>query len=469
MAQHPVRHWLQDQPRRRQNFGDYLTRLFLDELFALPSWPADAYHLVGSVITESQMRRDLAAVGADPEQGSVAFWGCGLRDDRPLSAWARRRARFFGIRGPLSRDVLGLPPETVLGDPGLLLPLLHPAPPRPPRGERITLCVTHILEPRSAAEIRRQTGVDRVVSAGIPGHPAALRRFIDLLARADFVLSGALHGAIAACAYGVPFAYFDSGYVDVPFKWADFAASVGLPCRFARSLAEGRALWRAQLAPALRPPPLLPLLGAAPFAPRQALLLAALRHDGHLAAGTAMRLQQVLLQAGVDRPEDVAEAQAAWLARLAPPAPPRPALRVAGASCARVTLHQYRPPETPGGYRHLDIGLSGVALAGDNWPAVRCKLSLTGETARLEFREGGEQPRAFQHWPGDQEDRFGRFLRLDAAGLRALLADPQRPPRDAAMLRAVLALLPEAAAQAARQARQPPDPWRAAAASLAAA
>jgi hypothetical protein len=31
-------------------------------------------------------------------------------------------------------------------------------------------------------------------------------------------LAGALHGAIIACAYRVPFAYYDSGKIDLPFK-----------------------------------------------------------------------------------------------------------------------------------------------------------------------------------------------------------------------------------------------------------
>ena len=139
----PVRYWRHKGPGGLQNFGDYLTELFLAEMLALPRCPADAFHLIGSVIHEPRLYRTLGEVGADPATAKVAFWGCGLRSETPLSAVARERCVFLGVRGPLTRDVLGLPADTVLGDPGLLLPLLQPAPrQRPGRtvstGEQLT-------------------------------------------------------------------------------------------------------------------------------------------------------------------------------------------------------------------------------------------------------------------------------------------------------------------------------------------
>ena len=308
---HPVRYWLQEVPDKPQNFGDYLTEMLLDRLFVLPVYPADAYHLIGSVITESQMRRDLKALGIPADTGLVAFWGCGLRDAQPLSPWAMKHARFFGVRGPLSRDGLGLPQDTVLGDPGLLVPLLHSV----PRRRRGVLCIVHMLDPKPDAEIQRETGADRVVRAAIPGNQAALCSFLEMIANASFVLSGALHGAIVACAYSVPFAYYDSGYVDVPFKWHDFAASVGIPCRFAKTASEGRALYQEELAPAYTPLPMVPLLAVAPFAVRHGMLLKAMHHDGHVSVAALRRLLAALREQGVDSPHLIDEAQATWLRR----------------------------------------------------------------------------------------------------------------------------------------------------------
>jgi hypothetical protein len=309
---HPVRYWLQESPQRPQNFGDYLTELFLDELFVLPSFPADAYHLIGSVIAENQMRQDLTRLRVSTETGRIAFWGCGMRSKEPPSAWVYEHAHFFGVRGPHSRDALGLPQETVLGDPALLLPLLHPKA-RRRRGK--TLCVVHILDKKSDADIQSETGADRVVRAGIPGSRESLLAFLDMLTGADFVLCGALHAAITACAYGVPFAYYDSGYINVPFKWDDFAASVGMPCLFVKNVAAGRALYEDVLAPAYRPLPLLPLLSLAPFAVRPAALLKTMRHDGLISQAALRRLLAQLDTGEAAQRARIADAQAEWLCR----------------------------------------------------------------------------------------------------------------------------------------------------------
>ncbi len=280
-AFHPVRYWRQEHAPGPQNFGDYLAELFLEELLVLPSWPADAYYLVGSVIREQRIRRTLDELRVDADTGRVAFWGCGLRGPEGLSPEGRGQAAFFGVRGPLTRDALALPADTVIGDPGLLLPLIVE---KPVAGHGRTLCVTHFHEPRSPGDIKSQTGVDDVVSSALPASLPHLREMIRLIAGAGFVLGGSLHAAIAACAYGVPFAFFDSGYIDIPFKWDDFAASVGIPALFARTLAEGRSIHGDAIAGACRPPPLSPLLHAAPFQVLPEMHLRAVVHDGWCAA-----------------------------------------------------------------------------------------------------------------------------------------------------------------------------------------
>lgn len=310
---HPVRYWRQDKPDEMQNFGDYLTEMLLDRLFILPSYPADAYHLIGSVITEHQIREDFDRLNISNADGTVAFWCCGMRDDQPLPPWALEHARFFGVRGPHSRQALGLPPETVIGDPGLLAPLLHPVWRRYRRSE--ALCIVHVLDPKPDREILQETGADRVVRAEIPGTEAALCAFLEMIARAKFILSGALHGAIIACAYGVPFSYYDSGYVDVPFKWDDFSASVGIPCLFAKTIADGQEIYNEALKAAYVPLPLTPLLSVAPFTVRHGQLLKAMHLDGHLSRPMLRRLLIALEQQGVDRASAVAEAQSLWLER----------------------------------------------------------------------------------------------------------------------------------------------------------
>jgi len=259
---HPVRYWRQDQPTGLQNFGDYLTTLFLDDLLVIPATSADAFHLIGSVISDNKIRATLTELSIDPEHGQVAYWGCGARDSTPLAQWTLDRSTFFGVRGPLTRDLLGLPSDTPLGDPALLLPLLLPSP-SAYHGQ--TICVTHFHEQRDPSDIKLHTGVDQVISAAIMPNRDRLRNLISMIAGASFVLSGALHGAIVAAAYNVPFAYFDSGYVNLPFKWHDFAASVGIAGTFATNLREGHSIYRDETRPNFRPLPLVPILHNCPF------------------------------------------------------------------------------------------------------------------------------------------------------------------------------------------------------------
>src|SRR5262245_40638924 len=123
-----IRYFVKGEPR--QNFGDYLPELLAKTLFLHPRVDADVYRVIGSVIEPDLIRRDLRRnVGI--ERGCVAFWGCGKRDATPLDPFTRSLCRFHGTRGPLTRDALDLGADTVIGDPGLLAPLMHQPAPSP--------------------------------------------------------------------------------------------------------------------------------------------------------------------------------------------------------------------------------------------------------------------------------------------------------------------------------------------------
>ena len=264
-----------------QNFGDYLPVLLARELMLQPRVEADIYRLIGSVIDSQWILRDLRhTVGA--KSGRIAFWGCGMRDAQPLTPRARAQCSFFGVRGPLTRQALALPANTVMGDPGLLLPLLHRSSQPPVDTAQRTICIPHIHDAKSDDELLAISGADCVVRPSIAASETALRQVIDRIVHADFVLSGSLHGAIVACAYGRPFAFWDNGHLDVEFKWRDFAASVHIPCEFVRDVVQGRAHYAEAIAPRLRLPPLTPLLDICPFVVRPAMLLRALVHDAML-------------------------------------------------------------------------------------------------------------------------------------------------------------------------------------------
>ena len=250
------------------------------------------FRLVGSVIEDRWIRFDLARVNG-LTSGLIAFWCCGARRETPIDPALLAHCRFFGVRGPRTRDLLKLPGETVLGDPGLALPIIHRAATHPETAGKI-ICIPHVHDPKPAKDLLTTSGADMIVRPEIEASASALRDVIDRIASARFVLTGSLHGAIVACAYGRPFAFWNSGHIDAPFKWADFAESVGIAAEFVETAAHGRSVYDARIAPNLAIPPLSPILEVCPFEVKPAILLRALAHDGLLdpqvatAAGAAL-------------------------------------------------------------------------------------------------------------------------------------------------------------------------------------
>lgn len=261
-----------------QNFGDYLPVLFAQYLLDRPRVEADVFRLVGSVISTPWVFNDLRCnIGA--ELGAIAYWGCGMRDPTPLSETAKSFVSFYGVRGPLTRDALGLSETTVLGDPGLLVPIIHS-----PRVHSLTngrtLCIPHFEDPKTSENLFSASGADILVSPIVDANEQSLRELLDKITSADFVLTGSLHAGIIAFAYGRPFAFWESGHIDIPFKFQDFLSSIGASCSFARNLAEGREIYQEEIASKAKKLPLAPILEVCPFIPKPGAILRALAYDG---------------------------------------------------------------------------------------------------------------------------------------------------------------------------------------------
>jgi len=267
-----VIYWTQGE--KVKNFGDVLTECLIDQLLIAPIFQADRYRLIGSALDEALLAEDLRRLG-NPH-ATLACWGCGARSERPLSIELRQRVFLFGVRGPLSRDALGLPADTPIGDPGLLVPLIY-HPTEMPEMLGRTLCVPHFHEPLSNLQLHEKTGADQILRPQVTSSSEA-QRLIDAIFSADFVLAGSLHAAIIACAYNRPFAFMNAGYLDTPFKWRDFAASINLQAEFFESVETGRCFAEAHDGQVTLPP-LSPLLGCCPWAVRPSMLVAALLRD----------------------------------------------------------------------------------------------------------------------------------------------------------------------------------------------
>lgn len=263
--------------RRKQNFGDYLPEIICKELLTYPRIEAEMFRLIGSVINEDWIRRDLLSLNGYLF-GTIAFWCCGARDTKKISQQILSHCQFFGVRGPLTRDLLGLPSATVLGDPGLLAPLFH-KPKLSSKTAGKTICIPHIHDTKSDEMLIEIAGTDVLIRPEIEASEHEMRNILDCIASAKFVLTASLHGAIIAAAYKRPFCFWDNGHIDILFKWHDFAGSVNIPAVFARNLRQAEAVWEAKVAPVIVLPSLADILDVAPFVPRPSSILRAKGYD----------------------------------------------------------------------------------------------------------------------------------------------------------------------------------------------
>ena len=224
------------------------------------------------------------------------FWGCGARDERGLSEAVLARVEIPSVRGPLTRSALRLGHAVPIGDPALLLPTLHTPAPQAPGA---ALLVPHFHDRRDDEELLSLSGAQALLRPNLPNRREALLDMVDAIAGARFVLAASLHAAITACAYGVPFAFWDSGAIDLPFKWRDFSASIGIPCAFHTRLADAEAWYAREAASAISIPVLWPMLAAAPLPARPAILLAVIRRDLERHGTAALTTAAVPRDAGV--------------------------------------------------------------------------------------------------------------------------------------------------------------------------
>jgi hypothetical protein len=217
---------------------------------------------VGTVLTSESLRHFQLL------EQPLDVWGSGW-GGRDESMFDRSHIRYYAVRGP-DTDA-GLEARCgVWGDPALLLPYLFPRQVTP--GGK-TLLVPHINRVASAQARKRtaESGCDEVLSTHVwaPLNRSSLWNFrasgilrncyfwrkyralgvrqiwevVDRIAGASFVLAGSLHSAILAQSYGVPWAPYNDGYVNMPPKWEDWCAYLGIRPAYVRTLSEGRQWW----------------------------------------------------------------------------------------------------------------------------------------------------------------------------------------------------------------------------------
>lgn len=189
---------------RGNNFGDQLGPRLLTHFgvhYEFAPAPVADLITVGSILSKVPNGWTGTVLGA----GYIAS---GIRRDL-------RRARVLALRGEMSVKASRLTGRPVLGDPGILAPLLWE-----PATERSgTLVVPHYVDHEM---VGRHPGA---AIADITGDPAELVRAIT---SAERVFTSSLHALIAADAYGIPAAVEPHERVKGGlFKFRDYVSAFG--------------------------------------------------------------------------------------------------------------------------------------------------------------------------------------------------------------------------------------------------
>ena len=202
--------WKVNTPR--QNLGDYL---------AIPiyNYMLQRYHLNPEIQTKRTIH--LYTIGSLILLGhqDAVIWGSGILQTEPQGfIWKRNRYRHLDIRcvrGPETKrrlqengyDVS----RCVLGDPGVLMPLIYKPREKEKREYSVILHMSVTMEVENQIDILTddwQTTIDEIYNSKL-------------------IISSSLHGIILAEAYGIPAILLDAMEFPDLFKYNDYYYSTG--------------------------------------------------------------------------------------------------------------------------------------------------------------------------------------------------------------------------------------------------
>jgi hypothetical protein len=206
------------------NYGDAISPLLVEHLARRPvryAPPRSADLIaVGSLLTDVLGHRWKRVVTGRFDRlrcwGTGAFTADGLRP----AAWLEVGA----LRGTLTRDAMGVPTSTPVGDPGLLVPRLLDR--QPVRTIRWGI-VPHYIE-RDLPAIQRLVADNPTARLIDLNHPDLLAT-TRMIGSCHFIISSSLHGLIVADAFGIPnvWASWSTRLAGGSWKFRDYGTAVG--------------------------------------------------------------------------------------------------------------------------------------------------------------------------------------------------------------------------------------------------
>jgi len=168
-------------------------------------------------------------------------WGTGYEPGyidtaHRMNPGSRALWNVHAVRGHVTRTILKLPNETPIGDPGILLPRIYQPSAAPQAKVRYFQHCENPFQPDIS-------GIDEFISTDVDPFKA-----IDLIVASDFVFTEAMHIAILAHAYGIPWAWSLNKHTRGIVKWYDWFSSIGVRgCCFKPSELTDACKWYSQV------------------------------------------------------------------------------------------------------------------------------------------------------------------------------------------------------------------------------
>lgn len=219
----PIKLFYHGPNKNKVNFGDALSPIIVREVTGRDVVYASIFRCemiaIGSVLDTCFRWRAVRALLGD--RGPVKVWGSGF-----IKAGGARKPDGLvvtAVRGPMTRDRLGLPADTPLGDPGLLVRDLVTKNVRPRHAWGIIPHMADIGDPRIRELV---DGSRHATLIRLDDDPLTT---LKAIADCERIVSTSLHALIAADALGIPNWRLKVGdrLIGGDWKFQDYYDSIG--------------------------------------------------------------------------------------------------------------------------------------------------------------------------------------------------------------------------------------------------